>query len=131
VIFVDTGAWFASFIADDIDHAAAVGWLHGNTEPLITTDYILDELLTPFRFRGEFAIALKVGPSFFNESLANIEWVTSQDVRQAWHVFETYRDKDWSFTDCVSRVIMERLGITKAFAFDAHFLQFGTVSVLP
>ena len=41
------------------------------------------------------------------------------------------RDKEWSFTDCVSRAVIERLGITTAVAFDEHFRQFGTVIVVP
>jgi predicted nucleic acid-binding protein len=52
-------------------------------------------------------------------------------VADAWRVFSTYRDKGWSFTDCVSRVVMERLGITTAAAFDEHFHQFGMVAVVP
>jgi predicted nucleic acid-binding protein len=55
VIFVDTGAWFASFVSSDADHAAALDWLQGNTTPLITSDYIIDELLSLLRYRGEFA----------------------------------------------------------------------------
>jgi predicted nucleic acid-binding protein len=57
--------------------------------------------------------------------------VLKADVEQAWVVFDRYRDKDWSFTDCVSFVMMQRLGITKAFAFDDDFRQFGTVTVSP
>ena len=32
-----------------------------------------------------------------------------------------HRDKDYSFVDCLSFVVMERLGIRKAFAVDGHF----------
>lgn len=46
-------------------------------------------------------------------------------------MFSTYQDKGWSFTDCVSRVVMGRLGIDTALAFDEHFRQFGTVNVVP
>ena len=53
-IFVDTGAWFARFVPSDPDHAAARAWFDGNTNPLLTTDYILDELLTLLKVRGEF-----------------------------------------------------------------------------
>jgi predicted nucleic acid-binding protein len=131
VIFVDTGAWFASFVASDPDHAAAVAWLRANTTPLLTTDYILDELLTLLLVRRQIPIAMKLGPLLLDQSLANLEWVVPDDIRQAWAVFQTYRDKAWSFTDCVSRVVMERKGILQAFAFDDHFKQFGTVAVLP
>jgi predicted nucleic acid-binding protein len=60
-----------------------------------------------------------------------IEWVTQEDILQAWEVYQSYHDKAWSFTDCVSLVVMERLGIKTAFAFDKHFRQFGTVAVVP
>ena len=46
MIFVDTGAWFAADIANDGDHVAAAAWLERNDQPLLTTDYVLDELLT-------------------------------------------------------------------------------------
>jgi hypothetical protein len=53
MIFVDTGAWFASVVPWDANHAAAVAWLGQNREILITTDYILDETLTLLRVRKE------------------------------------------------------------------------------
>jgi predicted nucleic acid-binding protein len=46
MIFVDTGAWYASAVPDDDDHPAARNWLDGNTLPLLTTDYVIDETLT-------------------------------------------------------------------------------------
>lgn len=47
--------------------------------------------------------------------------VTEDDVRGAWHAFRKYRDRHWSFTDCTSKVVLERLRIPQAFAFDHHF----------
>ena len=29
----------------------------------------------------------------------------------AWETFEQFDDKNWSFTDCTSKVVMEQLGI--------------------
>ncbi|MDT7605420.1 MAG: uncharacterized protein QOF61_3417 [Acidobacteriota bacterium] len=49
----------------------------------------------------------------------------------AWEIFRDYADKDWSFTDCASKALIERLGIKTAFAFDRHFRQFGSVTVVP
>ncbi len=130
-IFVDTGAWFARFVPSDRDHPAAREWSEQNTHPLITTDYVIDELLTVLKVRGEYQRALEVGPSLFNGDVCDLEWVTQADVKNAWQVFSTCRDKGWSFTDCISRVVMERLRITTAVAFDEHFNQFGTVTVVP
>jgi predicted nucleic acid-binding protein len=64
VIFVDTGAWFARFVPSDPDHPAARDWLDRDTKPLLTTDYIVDELLTLLKVRGEYLRALGVGPFF-------------------------------------------------------------------
>ena len=130
-IFVDTGAWFARFVPSDPDHAAARAWFDGNTNPLLTTDYILDELLTLLKGARRISAPWRsarhcsaVRCAIWNGS-ANPTWPTP--VR----VFSTYGDKGWSFTDCISREVMERLGIRAAVAFDDHFRQFGTVVVLP
>jgi predicted nucleic acid-binding protein len=131
VIFVDIGAWFAAFVPNDPDHVAADAWLAQNTEPLVTTDYVVDELLTLLKIRREFQRALRLGTSLLAGTIAHLEWVTPGDVQAAWHVFRTYHDKASSFTDCVSRAVMQRLKIQTAFAFDDHFRQFGTVTVVP
>jgi predicted nucleic acid-binding protein len=57
--------------------------------------------------------------------------VQPADVLQAWTTFDRYRDRAWSFTDCVSRAVMQRLDLARAFAFDQHFREFGNVTVLP
>jgi predicted nucleic acid-binding protein len=131
MIFVDTGAWFASLIPSDPDYAAAIAWLAGNDEPLLTTDYIIDETLTLLRARGQRQRAREAGVSFFAGELAEVHYVTPAEVVAAWEVFRDYADKDWSFTDCTSKVVIESLGITAAFSFDQHFRQFGTVTVVP
>lgn len=87
--------------------------------------------LTLMKMRGEFQRALRVGVSLLAEEIAQVAWVLPGDVQQAWRIFQRYHDKGWSFTDCVSRVMMQRLGIQRAFAFDDHFRQFGTVTVVP
>jgi predicted nucleic acid-binding protein len=131
VIFADTSAWFARFVASDPDHVAANAWLAGSQEPLITTDYIIDETLTLLRARGLRLRATEAGVMLFTAEVAEVHYLTPQEIAAAWDVFRTYADKAWSFTDCTSKVVMEALGITTAFAFDHHFRQFGTVTVVP
>ena len=131
MIFVDTGAWYASLVPTDPDHATAVQWLTNNRSPLLTTDYVVDETLTLLRARGERKRALLLGRKFFLHSLAEIHKITSADLTLAWETFEQFDDKSWSFTDCTSKVVMEQLGLKVAFAFDHHFHQFGTIQVVP
>jgi predicted nucleic acid-binding protein len=129
--FVDTGAWFALFVPSDPDHPAAVGWLTANTGPLLTTDYVIDETLTLLRARGRNTRALDFGRAVFGGNLGGVHYLSPADVAAAWDVFRRFADKDWSFTDCTSKVVIERLGIAQAFSFDQHFRQFGTVAVVP
>ena len=131
MIFVDTGAWYASLVPADPDHSRAVHWLATNSFPLLTTDYVIDETLTLLRVRGERKRALMLGARFFHDGVAEIHKITTADLRLAWKTFEQFEDKNWSFTDCTSKVVMEQLNITEAFAFDRHFHQFGTIHVVP
>jgi predicted nucleic acid-binding protein len=128
----DTGGWFALFVPEDANHAAALSWYAKQRQPLLTTNYVVvDETLTLLRSRGQGAAALAAGQQFFDGSLAAVYYLTEDDLRAAWQVFARYADKEWSFTDCTSKVIMEKLGITEAFAFDHHFRQFGTITLVP
>lgn len=40
------------------------------------------------------------------------------------------RDKEWSLTDCISFVVMERRGLTRALTHDHHFEQAGFEALL-
>jgi predicted nucleic acid-binding protein len=129
MIFVDTGAWFATLVPDDIFHSAAAEFVRTNEEPLVTTDYILDELLTLLRARGHSSRGDVFVRQVLEGRITRLEWVTDDDFVQAALVYR--RNTSWSFTDCVSNTVTRRLGIKKAFAFDEHFKQFGTVNVVP
>lgn len=130
MIFVDTSAWFAACVRADQHYSAAKAWLTANRRRLVTTDYVYDETLTLLRRRGEFHCAQRWVYHTLSQ-LTEFIWVTQADVEAAADVYFRFHDKGWSFTDCVSRVVMERRGIASAFSFDQHFLQFGTVAVLP
>jgi uncharacterized protein len=114
MIFVDTSAWFASVVPSDSDYAAASSWLGGNTEPLLTTDYVMDETLALLKFRGESLRTLSLGKEFFRGTLTEVYYLTEIDIKQTWETFQQYSDKDWSFTDCASKVVIEKLRLTHA-----------------
>ena len=122
---------FAAVVPSDPNHGQAVAWLAVNREPLITSDYVVDETLTLLRARGERMRAVLLGKQFFVSAVAQIHFLTESELRSAWETFQKYDDKNWSFTDCSSKVVIEQLGITEAFAFDHHFHQFGKVQVVP
>jgi len=131
MIFVDTGAWYAYSDKRDADHAKAVAWYDVNDEYLLTTDFVIDELLTLLRARDRRNTSIDLGVKMFAEELAQVVYLTQDQINRAWEVYRKFADKEWSFTDCTSKVVMEDLQITTAFTFDHHFRQFGNITVVP
>jgi predicted nucleic acid-binding protein len=135
VIFVDTGAWFAAAVRNDPDHETAMKWLERNREPLATTDYILAETAILLRMRDKTVrghrLAVRVATSLLRGESALLEKVNEEDLERALAVFRTYRDHLFSFVDCTSFVVMGRLGISCAFAFDHHFNEYPAISRVP
>lgn len=130
-VFVVTGAWFAYFVRRDPDHNLARDWVSTNESPLVTSDYILDELFTLLKIRESHVVAVAAGKVLIEERVCQIIKITPEDFTRAWAIFLQFSDKGWSFTDCTSKVIMERLNIRTAFSFDEHFEQFGSVIRVP
>jgi predicted nucleic acid-binding protein len=131
MIFADAGAWGAMAMQADENHRAASRWYYANRDRLFNTDYVVGETLTLLRARGAPRQALIYGARFSYGHLAVVHRVTDAEYEPAWEVFRRYDDKEWSFTDCTSKVVMEARGIRRAFTFDSHFKQFGSVTVVP
>src|SRR3712207_7627776 len=47
------------------------------------------------------------------------------DLRRAWELYRDQPERRWSFTDCTSKVVIERFHIKRAITLDGHFAQFG------
>ena len=131
MIFVDTSVWYAAHVAEDADHRAARRLLLEAMTDLVTTDYVVDELLTLLVVRGHRDVAVRAGAEYWNGTTSDLVWTTRDDIAAAWDVFVQFDDKRWSFTDCVSYAVMKRLGIKEAFALDDHFRQFSFAVIRP
>jgi len=129
-VFVDTSAWYALVDKDDSDHTAAVNSARNLTRPLITTNYIFDETLTLIKAKLGPRIAINFGRKLWNQELAILIRVLKKDEQKAWDLFSQYDDKGFSFTDCTSFVLMERMKIDTAFAFDEHYTQYGKFLII-
>jgi uncharacterized protein len=129
MIFVDTSIWYSAHVVEDKDHTRARELLLSAPSDFITTDNIVDELLTLLVARNQRDVAVRIGDGFWSERLCRLHWISHEDALVGWQVFISFNDKKWSFTDCVSYAVMKRLGIREAFAQDDDFRQFGFVSV--
>ena len=130
MIFIDTCAWIAIEDKKDINHIRALQFkqeLLASRDRFISTNYILDEtytlMLLDLGYNKTVDFKLKLD-DLIDSNLVIIIHVTPDIERAGWEVFERFnRDKSWSFTDCISKVIMDRFNIREAFTFDRHFEQ--------
>ena len=106
--------------ANDVNHPAAVAFQSQMSGPrrLIVTNYILDELYTlilmDLGYRQAVAIKQKLDILGAGHLLETI-WIDASLGTEAWTVFERYNsDKQWSFTDCVSNVVMKGAGCMRS-----------------
>ena len=83
MIFVDTGIWFARFVPDDPEHARVTTWFASNQEPLVTSDYCVDEVLTLLLARKRPQLSVAAGGVLFSESLARLHFVTRPQIERA------------------------------------------------
>lgn len=63
--------------------------------------------------------------------IVTVEDISNQDQKLALNILRSHRDKDYSLCDALSFAVMQRLGLTRVLAFDAHFRQFGGFEVIP
>lgn len=98
---------------------------------LVTSDYVLGETHTILRVRAGHGIAVQFGEAIRASRLLHVKFVSPEILDKAWRLFKGYPDKDFSFTDCTSFIVMERLRISTAFTFDAHFRQYGRFTAKP
>ncbi len=133
-VFVDTGGFFAHLVSEDPLHVRA-GELFAQAERegwhLITTNAVVYEthaLLTNRAREGREA-----GLRFLEHierGLCEIVHLTQDDEARAIPILRDHHDKPYSFWDALSFVVMERLGVTEAIAFDRHFRDYGRVTIL-
>lgn len=127
-LFVDTAAWLALNDKNDQYHKEAMAKsleIKAKKIELITSEYILDESITLIRYRVSHQAAVIFGDSLFKSRIVKIVDITEGDRLKAWEIFKKYDDKELSFTDCTSFVLIKNLKLQKAFTFDKHFQQIG------
>jgi predicted nucleic acid-binding protein len=126
-LFVDTSAWFAYTNRRDRDHRPVRRALDGFDGRLVTTSYVFDETVTLCAARLGHSVAAKVGATLLDPDVVDLIRVTAGDERAAWELFLERPDKEYSFTDCTSFVVMRRLGLEQAAAIDDDFAREGFV----
>src|SRR5713101_7100831 len=129
-VFVDTGYLLALELANDQHHQDATRHWQGVVRALprlVTTSYVFDEVVTFFNSRGQHAKAIQVGNNLLQSPSVQFIHVNTALFYEGWAYFQRHQDKDYSLTECISFLVMQKLGIRTAFTFDQHFGQAGLI----
>ena len=127
-VFIDTAGWVACADASDPAHLRFTAARDASLKAgamLVTTDFVVDETLTLLRFR----LGLDAAETWWHQvdRSPRLRWerVDSDRFEKARQLFFQYRDKQFSFTDCTSFVVMREARLTQALTTDRHFKQMG------
>jgi len=127
-VFLDASFLIAYHNRKDENHKKAVKWIRDIRKKkvrFVISDYIFDEILTVLLVRGSKELSVSAGRKILESGFVTLIQVDNAVFNKAWRIYQNYSDKNWSFTDCTSYVLMKGLGILKGASFDEHFKQFG------
>lgn len=124
VALVDSSAILALLDGNDAHHNEAIkalDYLLRNGYRLFMTNFILAEAHALILSNLGHHIARR----WLSEPPFAIVRVEVEDEEEAVNLILRFQDKEYSLTDAISFVIMERLNVSEAFAYDRHFQQHG------
>ncbi len=130
-VFVDTGAWYAMVDRRDPNHREVNAALEEHRSHLLTSNFVFDETVTLIRYRLGWQVANQFGENFRLAPVARLERVSPKDEVRAWEIFSGYSDQSFSYTDCTSFALCERLQVSLCAAIDSDFRAFGLHCVPP
>jgi predicted nucleic acid-binding protein len=131
-VFVDASYWIAFRDRNEERHAGARrlgAELAAQRTPLCTTTFVFAEVYAYF---ARFPILREqLIHDFWESGAIRLIDPAYTDQEEAIRILRSQRDKDYSFCDAISFVVMRRFDLQRVAAFDDHFRQFGGFEVIP
>jgi len=127
-MFVDSSGLYALADRRDSSHAQVrerVGKLLESGTGLVLTDYIVDEACTLAKVRAGSDAALRLLEIVERSRAIEMLWIGIEHFEAAKAFFRRHADHGYSFTDCTSFVVMDKLRIRDALTSDHHFAEAG------
>ena len=131
---IDTGAIYALVTDSDRHHPKAVNFLKRWIKwkgVFVLSDLVFIETMTLAKRRLGTAMAIRIGRELRENNLFIWTPFTIELEQETWSAFQSYEDKEWSYTDCALLVLAKRLKTPDIFAFDDHFRQMPGIHRLP
>jgi len=119
-LFVDTGYILALVNENDQHHAEALVLSERyDGQPIVVTDAVLLEIGNALS-RMDRNAAVQIIQDLRESQGATVVNLTPELFDAAFAMYRRHTDKQWGLVDCVSFVVMRRMGLTTALAFDQH-----------
>ena len=106
----------------------AVGWnrfVVRTRSSIVTTEAVLWEWLNGLSDASTRGVAAEGYRRVHADARIEVVPFQADLIDSAMQLYRTRPDKDWSLTDCLSFVVMERRQLTEALTTDGHFEQAG------
>jgi hypothetical protein len=131
--FADTSFWIALSSKGDQYHSQAFAWhstVMRSASTIVTTEAVLWEWLNALADTTTRTIAAEGYRRAHADSRIEVVPFGPELNGAAAHLYRSRGDKDWSLTDCLSFVVMERRCLTEALTTDHHFEQAGLKALM-
>jgi len=129
-IFVDTFYFLALLNQDDAAHRKALTLSEKLTDPIITTAWVLTEVGDALAAPNLRSVFVELTEALREDRNTTIVPPTQALFDKGLDLYASRADKDWTLTDCISFVVMQERGLTKALTGDRHFEQAGFDALL-
>lgn len=129
--FVDTSFWIGLRFRRDARHVPARDIWQAGTGPLVTTSLVIGETWTFLNRRAGHQRAAEFLDAAHGLSRLTIRHVDEDAEADAWRWLRRHDEHAYSFVDATSFVLMRRLRLREALAFDGDFTAAGFIEVRP
>lgn len=129
--FVDTSFWVALRYRRDDRHPAARTVWGAVSGPLLTTNLVVGETWTFLARRSGHERAVQFIEAVGKMPRLTVRHVDEDTENEAWRWLRRHDERSYSFVDATSFVLMRRLRLREALAFDGDFAAAGFTEVRP
>ena len=129
--FVDTSFWIGLRFRRDQRHADAKRIWEAGVGPLLTTDLVLGETWTFLSRRVGHMEAARFYDAASRTPVLTVRHADEDVCADAWRWLRRHDERPYSFVDATSFVLMRRLRMREALAFDGDFAAAGFVESRP
>ena len=130
MIFVDSSFWIAARNVSDPQHReAAQLWAASRDEQLVTTNHVRGETWTYLQRKAGRRAAVDFLDSLERSARARVHFVTEDQEAQALRWLRRHDEREYSFVDATSFVLMRSLKLRETLAFDGDFSAAGFVEL--